>query len=255
MYLLYVFLFMNMDTKYDFTSKKEFVNHWNENKLAIRKLEKISNKNVVFIYDLITREIIEFDYRINKGRFYTYDNLRSKLLKKNVDLRIILSEIWGGIHVSRYNYINEKNTIEHLSLDDVKTYLEKAKTLPYLKGLNDLNTFDFITLEKHLNNIEEAKVMEYEIPLLMAYLNYAVVNFKNKWRIYEAQNQFKESYFTVELQINNQPTWLGSSIFTSLFPDFERDDYERIEDVKIDVKGVKDVIDLYNRVNFEYIHD
>lgn len=239
--ILFVFLctanLHAMDKFYNFDEYKKALDSIGENVIPIVKL---CNDSIQCDYVSITREVGFFNFKKNQGWICVFTDAQNEFLKSGINLREVLAIQFGGIRYSRLNYLRT----------DVVNLLESDTMYNYLVDNSTFQPFDddrFRILNKYLRQLSEQELMEIELKLVVFFAKYGQIFYKNEILYEERINQFGESYTSINLKSNHGSIiQLSEIVFRTIYPDFDRDDFDEERDVKIDVKGIKEYIDYHN---------
>lgn len=166
------------------------------------------------------------------------------------EIRNYISTNLISIEYSRTNYLNcealVNGDLEEFFIEISSSFIDNE---PF--RIDDLEEYD-----KFLNLLSAAERMDYELKIVKAFIFYAKENYDNEVELMKTYNFLKEDYYDFILITKNGKFYLSSIVFRYLFPDYDRDDFESKEDVRVDLEGVKGLIDYYNSDRFfEISHD
>ncbi|QHT68999.1 hypothetical protein GXP67_21270 [Rhodocytophaga rosea] len=247
----------------DFESLQKFKEYCDYYGLAYIELEDISSEKRKYyymppkrspLYNNKDNKMVEFDTIEDKGKLFTYPSLKEKLLNENIDLAKIMAKFWGGIRYLRLNYIEYAERLKDLQ-NNFSYFLDEINT----KLGIDYKSWQFTNEEFYQLNIKliimnELELVQVEIPLTILFLLYAQQKYNNTFEIVQSKNVIEEPILSIDLITLNNRINFSDLVLRVLFPDFNRDDYDREEDVIISISGLKSLIDYYNGNKFVKVH-
>ena len=245
----------------EFKTVNKFWSYVRRNEAHVMTIEELSSEERIYVYIPRFNEVGYFNYNVNDGWVCEYLEAKVFLAKEGVDLRSVLARCYGGIQFSRKNYLDQNSVFLMLEgrelkyVDALLNFLDRGYELKPGNLLAD-DTILLDQLSTRLNDSDVEKVMEFELPVLFLFADYAVKKYGNKISVMEKTNQFKEPY--KGLHIDNgrgSDVDLSDLVFRVLYPDYDRDDFVNEEDVKVDLMTIKNFIDYLNSKKYFKIED
>lgn len=241
-----------MNTQIDFENTNqlnEFLIHNNQEYWF--EITELTSKYELVKYNCTNNKILYFDYITKKGKIYSYNEFNENINKKR-NLRLIISRYFPGIQYSRNNYIEEYENLKNLNESIIEKYYSKVSHIvPIVDG--KIHNEDLNHANEFIESLTIKERMEYEIPILMAFIKYSNINYKSTIILNKNKNQFGEEILLVDLKLQNNFTIrISTSVFKTMYPDIDRDD---IDDTKIKLNSIKNSIDSFNQNQIEFSYD
>lgn len=234
-----------------FTSLAEFNHYLQIDGKFVDEICELSDDNEKYYYNSKGNEILFFDYSAGYGFVCDFKIAKDSLKANGLDLRSILAKQIFGIEFSRNNYLEFNNRDDFEKL--IKSPQNKIEIICHFAGVETIKLDTLMSdsilsmLSNKLNAMDRESVMQYEIPLLLLFTEYAKSRYGNRVEINQMKNVFNEEYFGITINCpHNIDVNLTDMLHEFLYPEFDRDDYETEEEAIIDLTRIKELIDYFN---------
>lgn len=251
LYLILLSILTNDSSMTRFNSIEEFNYYIDNNFNKIVEINALSADSAKYYYKYNVKEVLFFDFSMNSGYVSEVKSAIDSFALKGVDLRGVLASQLYGIEYSRRNYLDYMMQNEFYNvLENPNIEYELFKNLLGVKdlSLNALMSDSMLEgISAELNAMSKEQVMNYEIPLLLLFAEYSKMKYGNKIEVVDMHNVFEEDIFGLIIKLpKKQEINLSELMFKFLYPHMDWIDTDNEEDLLINLKNIKELIDFYN---------